>query len=970
MTSHGYARTGGVNRAVATSAELAYDGLDPAGRELTRQLFQRLTAVSPDGRLTRRTMALTDEPGLAEVLEVYAGRRLIVADTGSAQLAHDALLTNWSRLRGWLEADLAGHALRSQLIDDAFDWDASGQAAAYLYRGERLTAVLNARSRWRDNPLTGTAARFLDAGVRAETRSRRQRRRVRALFSGLLTVAVLLAGIAVVQVRSARQERQAAQEQQRVAIARQLIAKAEAALDTDPQTALMLNVTAHRIHPDPETYSALQRAITTTPYAGQLTGVRSEVSSIAYAHSGRYLAAGFSSGAVMLWDLGDPLRPRQVGTPFVDPGNAEIYAPYVGVLGFSAGDDQLITGVADAAVTIWDLADPARPRRLGRRVIGEPNQQAGAWLSPDGSMLGTSSEKTPGLQLWDLSQPGRIRKLGARLGARTLIDQLVSSPDGGRVAMAGNGPSDAVTIWDLIRRRLLGSLSKQNDIVGSLAFSADGEQLALGGWSKGVALWQIRDPAAPQAVGTIPVLAVRAAFAPRGTTLAAEGLRDTGVVLYDTANPVSPRQTDQLRVDADQGRLAFSPDSRMIAGGDSDGRITLWNLERAGRPATYGPPLVGHQDGEYKDIYALALAVDGSMVATGGRDTTVELWDTADPAMPRRLSALTGHHGPYETGAVGGVAFAPDGTMLATGDGTGTVVLWDLADRARPRRLAPSLTGPTGIVRSLLYSPDSATLIVGGDSGTIFWDVRNPTRPRRLALILEQLQVIGIWQVKDGRILAVVRGTGVEPEPGLHDPLAVPAGGGLNGQKGTRLWDITHPAHPRQLGLGLIGHRGDVASAALSPSGDLLITADNQGAAIFWNLSDPVHARRLGDPFVPYGRNGFSLAVAPSSDIMVTGGIDGNAFLWDLGNRILPRQLGIALAANLDAIGHMVFSADGDTLAISGTQGDVALWDLRPVYDLRHRLAATACLVTGGGLNHEQWTHYIPALPYQDTCTQ
>ncbi|MEU4835924.1 AAA family ATPase [Streptosporangium sp. NPDC023615] len=970
LTSRGYARTGGVTRAVATSAELAYDGLNPAGQELTRRLFQRLTAVSPDGRLTRRTMPLTDEPGLAEVLEVYAGRRLIVADTGSVQIAHDALLTNWPRLRGWLESDLTGHALRSQLIDDAAEWDANSRAAAYLYRGERLAAALGAEARRRDDPLTGAAALFLDAGVRAEIRSRRQRRRTLALLSGLLAVAVLLAGIAVVQVRAAWQERQAAQEQQRVAIARQLIAKAEAALDTDPRTALLLNVAAHRIHPDPETYAALQRAITTTPYAGQLTGVRSGVSSIAYAHSGRYLAAGFDSGAVMLWDLRDPLRPRQVGTPFTDPGTAEIAAPYIGILGFSAGDDRLISGIPGGPVTIWDLADPARPRRLGRKVIGEPYQQGGAWLSPDGSVLATSSKKTPGLQLWDLSKPGHIRKLGSRLDARTPIVELAFSPDGDRIAMVGSAVNDEVTIWDLRLRQRLGSLSKPKDYLGSLAFSADGGQLAVGGWFKGVALWQVRDPAAPRAMGTIAVSAIRTVFATRGTALAVSGLRDTGTILYDTADPSSSRQTDRLRVNADPRDMVFSPDGRMIAGGDDDGRITLWNLQRAGRPVTYGPPFVGHQDGAYKDIYALALSADGSMVATGGRDTTVELWDTADPARPRKLSVLTGHHGPYEEGAVGDATFAPDGTVLATGDSTGTVILWDLADRARPRRLAPSLTGPTGIIRSILYSPDGATLIVGGDNGTIFWDVRNPTRPRRLALILDQLRVLGLWRVKDGRVLAVVKGSDIQPESDPPDRLAVPATGAPDGEKGVRLWDITDPARPRQLGSGLIGHRADVDSAALSPSGDLLITGDNKGAAIIWDLSDPARARRLGDPLVPHGSRRISLAIAPSSDIMVTGGIEGNAYLWDLGNRILPRQLGIALAANLDDVEHTVFSADGDTLAISGSRGDVVLWDLRPMYDLRSRLAATTCLVTGGGLNREQWTRYAPALPYQDICAQ
>ncbi|GAA3597888.1 hypothetical protein GCM10022419_096570 [Nonomuraea rosea] len=110
------------------------------------------------------------------------------------------------------------------------------------------------------------------------------------------------------------------------------------------------------------------------------------------------------------------------------------------------------------------------------------------------------------------------------------------------------------------------------------------------------------------------------------------------------------------------------------------------------------------------------------------------------------------------------------------------------------------------------------------------------------------------------------------------------------------------------------------------------------------------------------------MAFAPTTDLMVTGGIDGNAYLWDLGNRILPRQLGPAMADNLDTASHLAFSSDGATLASGGSDGDVVLWDLRPVYGLRGHLDETACLAAGGGLDREQWTRYLAALSYQDTC--
>ncbi|WP_160150754.1 nSTAND1 domain-containing NTPase [Nonomuraea solani] len=990
LTHRGYALTGGVTHAVTASAEAAYESLAPDGREVARQAFQRLTVVSPEAKLARRTVPRAALSEMDEVLEVFARRRLIVVDAGSTQISHDALLQHWPRLRGWLEADLTGHALRSQLIDDADDWERNGRNASYLYRGERLTAVLHAETRWRADPLTGTPRLFLDAGVRAESRGRRQRRLTFVTLSGLLAVALVFGGVALFQGSAAREQGAAAREQQRVATARQLVAKAEAALHSDPRTALTLNVAAYRIHPDAETYASLQTAITTTPYAGRLTGVASAVRSVDYSADGRYLAAGFDSGAIMLWDLRDPLRPRRVGAPFkgFEAGATVLFS----------GDHRLVAVSWDGDVTIWDLADPEHPRPLGNPVRGTKYRDMGAWLSPDGTVLATSAKADPALRFWDLTDPTRVRPIGGPLTVYPKrVQALAFSPDGATIATSGSG-DDPVLLWDIGKRaalvgkraaragkreapRRLGRIvPRPRDLVDSLSFSADGRILAAAGMFRGIGLWNVSDPAAPRPARDLLRVSMgsKVTFSPRAATLATTAGRDVGLLLWDLSNPDFPSRTETLIAGQDDTTLAFSPDGGMVATGGTGGHITLWNLGRAGRPRALGPPFVGHQ-GDLKEIYALDMTPDGTMIATGGRDTTVVLWDTADPARPRRLNTLHGHMGE----GVDAVAFRPDGGLLATGDGQETVILWDLADPARPRRLPTSLTGPTDIIRNLVFSPDGRTLIVAGDQGTIFWDVSVPGRSLRLASVLEGERVLSVRRVRDGRVLAVVVGSGTYATPtatAVADPTlpatatneegadsggsAKPRTDGPGDPNGARLWDITDPRHPRRLGPGLIGHDADVATAAISPTGDLLATGDGKGAVILWE-----GARRLGDPLVAHGTiSAVSLEFAPTTDIMVTGGIDQNAYLWDLGNRILPRQLGTALSDNVDTVWQMAFSANGETLATAGSRGDVVLWDLRPTYELRRHLDETACLVTGGGLSREQWTRYLSGLPYQDVC--
>ena len=118
---------------------------------------------------------------------------------------------------------------------------------------------------------------------------------------------------------------------------------------------------------------------------------------------------------------------------------------------------------------------------------------------------------------------------------------------------------------------------------------------------------------------------------------------------------------------------------------------------------------------------------------------TARPWPPATPMAPcgcgtwpptGRSAALTGHTGPVDS-----VAFSPDGKTLATGSADGTVRLWDVATHRPDRR---ALTGHTGPVTSVAFSPDGKTLASGSADGTVrLWDVAthrqigHPHRPHR-----------------------------------------------------------------------------------------------------------------------------------------------------------------------------------------------------------------------------------------------
>jgi hypothetical protein len=132
VTLADYDRAGGIDGAVAASAQRAYDTLTPGQQAAARQVFLRLTATGSDGVDTadRATRAeLTDGRGAAEaadvaaVLEAFAAERLLTLCADTVEISHEVLLTAWPLLRDtWLADTHADRIVRSRLHTTAAEW--------------------------------------------------------------------------------------------------------------------------------------------------------------------------------------------------------------------------------------------------------------------------------------------------------------------------------------------------------------------------------------------------------------------------------------------------------------------------------------------------------------------------------------------------------------------------------------------------------------------------------------------------------------------------------------------------------------------------------------------------------------------------------------------------------------------------------------------------------------------------------
>ena len=205
LTVAGYERSGGVRGAVGRHAEAAFRSLGEDERDVARRIILRLVAggdgeVLTRRRVTRSELGAADDERVAQVLKALVERRLLVADNGTVELVHEALLEHWPRLAGWLAEGAHGRVLHRHLTQAALEWDGAGRDEGELYRGARLAGALD----WADAhapELNRLESEFLDesrgASERATARRQRANRRLRLSLVLALTLLALSIAAAV-----------------------------------------------------------------------------------------------------------------------------------------------------------------------------------------------------------------------------------------------------------------------------------------------------------------------------------------------------------------------------------------------------------------------------------------------------------------------------------------------------------------------------------------------------------------------------------------------------------------------------------------------------------------------------------------------------------------------------------------------------------------------------------------------------
>ncbi len=295
-----------------------------------------------------------------------------------------------------------------------------------------------------------------------------------------------------------------------------------------------------------------------------------------------------------------------------------------------------------------------------------------------------------------------------------------------------------------------------SDPVLDIAFSPDGQTLAVCDDDAFLYLWQTKDPQIYGRYLDHPELLNKGddapyflaadfyslSFSPDNRTLAAGTLGEA--LLYDLtdleAEPLSLAVTDGVHVQA----IAYSSDNRTVAAGGDDGLVYLWDTAN---PEAVPIVLEGHE----APIRDLLFMPDGTTLITGSEDSTLHVWDMNDLAARPRV--LAGHDMP-----VYDIAITADGDTLFSVGFKDPVFAWVLdTPGARPDPIIPAEDPGIGKypTLALALSPDGKLLATSEVFGTVrLWAAPEFDQPIATFSTGNQYDIMNVDFSPDGRYLA------------------------------------------------------------------------------------------------------------------------------------------------------------------------------------------------------------------------
>lgn len=909
----------------------------PNREDVVRRVLLRLIRPGEGTGDTRRQMPrreLAGDPDSDTVLDAFIRARILVTDASPddagktahfVEIAHEALLSRWGRLRGWINENRDALRTRLEVNHAAREWERRGRAADDLWRGGQLVRALELLTKG-DIDVSREERQFIHASRSAE------RRRTRLIFGGItLAFVTLLATLAVAvdqyvknaelareYAEMAQKEAEAAQKAREQAIAARdhsrMAAIREAAGDATMQTIL-----ARELERPGDVHGWLVLASTL---------IQTPVAQAVFEHDRPLVAATFTPDENVL-----TMRSNGKATKWSPDGSSET----VGL----RPDDMVVSASfsPDAESVLFGLDHMVVAKRYRVSGGGDP------------------------LVYGDCLRPNQCHN--------TTLKSVTFSPDGQHVMTTSGDRTARVWRSDGSGEPLV--LQGHSDEVLSGAFSKHG-RIATGSKDGTVRVWQMGDPSEPVVltpeIGSIQALA----FRHDGRSLVMGS--STGNVDEWTVDGGEKIYYYDKRESAIT-QIVFSPDGTRVLISAEDGTV---KVRLPGPMESWEMP--GHQEA----VVSGTFSPDGDLLVTASRDKTARVWRSDGGKLPRmifgidyplmagvrspdgkRLATISGSNRTLALGDSDGrnqlildsgaqvrsVSFSPDGEKLLTVSPDSPRV-WSAKHEDEPivfRRHKGKgepivFRGHEGLVEAASFSADGSRVLAvtrAREKGSVFvWRADGAGEPvalhghdgpiHRASFSPDGLRILTasedrtarVWQADGAGAPVVLRGHqgGITAASFSPDGQWVVTG---SQDFSVRLWRADGSAEP----VVLVTHDAIVRDVSFSPDGRSVLTASEDTTARIRSIDGS------GEQVVLRGQAGGVLAAtfSPDGKSVLTTARDNAAQLWradGVGEPLVFRKFRVTSAS---------FSPDGNEIMVVGDR--LYFWPASPEEHVRALWRAT-----------------------------
>jgi WD40 repeat protein len=824
-----------------------------------------------------------------EALDPFVEARLLVSGE-RLEVAHEAILTKWARLFGWLMASREPLRLRKKLAVEYHDWVQYGRSESELLQGALLEGVLEKvnlerlpeeqrafviGSRERRDRLAQREVeqeRELRKLAEARTRSERRGKLVAMASAGVVGVFAIFSGLLWRNAEVGEIKALLSQAQAQFVNNRSSLDTLVAALKADERRRQSIWARFDS-KLKPEALQVLQQASYWVRETNRLEGVNGHkdwVQSVSVSPQGDLIATASFDNTVKLWDLQGNLK-------YTLPHDAEITQVI-----FHPTQNLIITGSLDKTVRLWNLegkpiGSPMVNTNKVRSISFDPNTQTIAAACNNGdiqfwNLQGKLQSGFPGLSQNPWKPHGKER-----------INSIDFSPDGKILAVADiNGNAK---LWNRQGKEIqVLKGHKPGESINRIRFSPDGSTIATASLDGTAILWDVK-------TGTLRTKLIGVGIGKQS------GIQD--IIFHPTKfsseqNPILTTVT--------------------IATASLDGTVSLWSSKGN---------LIETLSGHSSRVNSVSFSPDGNTLISGSNDTIPRLWRVNNLA----LEIIADHQE-----SVYDIAISPDKQSIASSAGGNEGV--KLFNQGRNLKSWPAdyiLESASNINgdRFLLFGGNPKDKIrifdwTGGKEGT---DIPTLESVRYISFI-DQNNIVLInysdkaqaWNSgkkkfesfgneksnyqnvrfsRDGKLIAIIDDMG-----------------------NIEIYNLS-----RQLLRKIQTNDVGIKDLRFTFDNQKIVAAGQTGNISLWELDG-----KYSPPFGSSNATISKINFRPNGDI-ISASDDKIAVLWTQSGQLITKFVG-----HTGPVNSTVFSADGETLVTTSSDGKIILWhDVDQMLDIEKR---------------------------------